>query len=155
MHRTARILWRHRQRTPFNSATLTTAGGLVFVGDWNGYVRTYDEETHEPRWRTRLPTSVQGIPIGYAAEGRQYVAIPVGVAALALATISAVVHARGAPPRPRQRHLTSSRYEVSWRAVEACSSPSKTDNPCLASPRIRCRRVRPRGPRHAASAVNR
>ena len=32
MHRTGRILWRHRQRTPFNSAALTTAGGLVFIG---------------------------------------------------------------------------------------------------------------------------
>lgn len=43
MHRTRRILWRHRQRTPFNSAALTTAGGLVFIGDWNRYANAYDE----------------------------------------------------------------------------------------------------------------
>lgn len=43
MHRTGRILWRHRQRTPFNSAALTTAGGLVFIGDWNRYANAYDE----------------------------------------------------------------------------------------------------------------
>ena len=87
MHRTGRILWRHRQRTPFNSAALTTAGGLVFIGDWNRFANAYDEETSELLWQTRLPTSVQGFPISYAVDGRQYVAIPVGVGALAWSTI--------------------------------------------------------------------
>ena len=87
MHRTGRILWRHRQRTPFNSAALTTAGGLVFIGDWNRFANAYDEATGELLWQTRLPTSVQGFPISYAVDGRQYVAIPVGVGALAWSTI--------------------------------------------------------------------
>ena len=87
MHRTGRILWRHRQRTPFNSAALTTAGGLVFIGDWNRFANAYDEATGELLWQTRLPTSVQGFPISYAVDGRQYVAIPVGVGALAWTTI--------------------------------------------------------------------
>ena len=36
------ILWSHRQRTPFNSASLTTAGALALVGDWDRFVRAYD-----------------------------------------------------------------------------------------------------------------
>ena len=87
MHRTGRILWKHRQRTPFNSAALTTGGGLVFVGDWNRFANAYDAASGELLWQTRLPTSVQGFPISYGVDGRQYVAIPVGVGALAWATI--------------------------------------------------------------------
>ena len=75
---TGRVLWRHRQRTPFNSAALTTGGGLVFVGDWDRYMQAYHVETGEPLWRKRLSSSIQGFPITYAVEGRQYLAVPVG-----------------------------------------------------------------------------
>ena len=78
MHRSGEILWKHRQRTPFNSAALTTAGGLAFVGDWDRYANAYDVATGELLWQTRLPTSIQGFPMTYAVDGRQYVAIPVG-----------------------------------------------------------------------------
>ncbi len=72
------ILWSNRKRTPFNSAALTTAGGLVFVGDWDRFVHAYDVVTGESLWETRLPTSVQGFPITYAVGETQYVAISTG-----------------------------------------------------------------------------
>ncbi|TDI20454.1 MAG: pyrrolo-quinoline quinone [Acidobacteria bacterium] len=72
------ILWSHRQRTPYTSAALTTAGGLVFVGTFDRQTYAYDVETGEQLWETRLPTSVQGFPITYAVDGRQYVAVPTG-----------------------------------------------------------------------------
>ena len=87
MHVSGEILWSHRQRTPFNSAALTTAGGLVFVGDWDRFARAYDVATGEALWQTRLPTSVQGFPITYAVDGTQYVAIPVGTGSGSWATI--------------------------------------------------------------------
>ena len=87
MHRNGQILWKHRQRTPFNSAALTTAGGLAFVGDWDRHANAYDVATGELLWQTRLPTSVQGFPISYAVDGTQYVAIPVGVGAGSWSTI--------------------------------------------------------------------
>jgi len=87
MHVSGEILWSHRQRTPFNSATLTTAGGLAFVGDWDRFAHAYDVATGELLWQTRLPTSVQGFPITYAVDGRQYVAIPVGTGAGSWSTI--------------------------------------------------------------------
>ena len=73
-----KVLWRHRQRTPFNSAALTTAGGLVFVGDWDRYIRAYHNETGELLWQRRLSSSIQGFPITYAVGARQYLAVPVG-----------------------------------------------------------------------------
>ena len=61
-----------------NTAALTTAGGLVFGGDWDRNVYAYDARTGKVLWKTRLPTSAQGFPISYAVNGRQYVAVPAG-----------------------------------------------------------------------------
>jgi alcohol dehydrogenase (cytochrome c) len=68
--RSGEILWRHR--------TLTTAGGLVVVGDFDRYLYVHEATTGKVLFQTRLPTSVQGFPITYAVAGRQYIAVPVG-----------------------------------------------------------------------------
>ena len=94
------ILWRHRQRTPFNSAALTTGGGLVFVGDWDRYVHAYDVETGESLWQKRLSSSILGFPITYAVEGRQYLAVPVGTGSGSWAT---TIPALLAPEKHRPR----------------------------------------------------
>ena len=72
--RTGEILWRHRTRTPPNTSTLTTGGGLVVVGDFDRYLYVHDATTGAILFQTRLPTSVQGFPITYAVGGRQYLA---------------------------------------------------------------------------------
>jgi len=82
MDTSGEVLWKHRQRAPFNTAALTTAGGLVFVGDWNRYIDAYDVKTGELLWQTRTVTSPQGFPITYAVNGRQYIAVPIGVNSL-------------------------------------------------------------------------
>jgi alcohol dehydrogenase (cytochrome c) len=84
---TGRILWVTRQRAPFNSAALTTGGGLVFVGDWNRYFNAYDASNGKLLWQNRLTTSPQGFPISYQVAGRQYVAVPVGVGAASWGTM--------------------------------------------------------------------
>lgn len=76
--RTGEVLWRRRFRTPINSAALTTAGGLAIAGGWDRQVFAFDAGSGETLWETRLPTSVQGFPITYAVEGKQYLAVPAG-----------------------------------------------------------------------------
>jgi len=76
--RTGEVLWRHRFRTPINSAALTTAGGLAIAGDWDRHLYIFDARDGDILWQTRLPTSVQGFPITYAVDGTQYLAVPVG-----------------------------------------------------------------------------
>jgi alcohol dehydrogenase (cytochrome c) len=76
--KTGQVLWRHRTRTPPNTSALTMGGGLVVVGDWDRYVYVHDAVTGQVLFQTRLPTSVQGFPITYAVDGRQYLAIPAG-----------------------------------------------------------------------------
>lgn len=86
-----RLLWVTKQRAPFNTSALTTAGGLVFVGDWNRYVNAYDTASGKLLWQNRLTTSPQGFPITYAVNGRQYIAVPVGIGAASWGTSIPIV----------------------------------------------------------------
>ena len=76
--RSGEILWRHAFGTRPMSAALTTAGGLVVGADSDRYLYIHDAATGDVLFQTRLPSAVQGFPITYAADGKQYLAIPVG-----------------------------------------------------------------------------
>lgn len=85
--KTGKVLWRHRTRTPMNTAALTTGGGLVVVGDWDRHLYIHDAATGKILFQTRMPTSVQGFPITYAVRGKQYLAIPVGTGGASWSTL--------------------------------------------------------------------
>ena len=70
--------WSITQRAPFLTAALSTAGGLVFIGDYDRYVHAFDIDNGEELWRSRLGTSVEGFPVTFAIDGEQYVAFTSG-----------------------------------------------------------------------------
>ncbi len=72
--RNGAALWSVRRAAPFNTATLSTGGGLVFVGSWDRYALAYDSATGRELWQARLPTMTNGAPIAYAAGGTEYIA---------------------------------------------------------------------------------
>ncbi len=74
---TGDLLWTHDQRAGIGSV-LTTAGGLVFVGDFYRYFRALDAETGKVLWEVPLNGPVTGYPISYAVDGKQYVAVGAG-----------------------------------------------------------------------------
>jgi alcohol dehydrogenase (cytochrome c) len=71
-------LWAYEQRAMFNSAALTTAGGLVFVGDADRSLKALDVNTGSVLWQVRLGAAVYGFPITFSVGGKQYLAIPTG-----------------------------------------------------------------------------
>jgi len=77
--RTLEELWSREQRAIFLTSALTTAGGLVFIGDVDRYFRALDVNSGEVIWETRLGHAAHGYPITYEAEGTQYVAVPTGL----------------------------------------------------------------------------
>ena len=77
--RTLEERWSRQQRAAFLTSAVTTAGGLVFVGDVDRYFRAFDVETGDVLWEARLGQAAHGYAITYEAGGRQYVAVPTGL----------------------------------------------------------------------------
>ena len=75
-----KTLWTHRQAAQLSSPAMTTAGGLVFVGDTDRYMYAFDAATGKLLWKSpRMLTKMSGSPVTYMVNGRQYVAFVTGV----------------------------------------------------------------------------
>jgi alcohol dehydrogenase (cytochrome c) len=74
---TGELLWNYDQRAAIGSV-LTTAGGLVFIGDMHRYFKALDGDTGKLLWEIPLSAPVTGYPISYSADGKQYIAVTVG-----------------------------------------------------------------------------
>ena len=76
---TQEFAWDIRTRVPQSSATLTTAGGLVFSATPDRIFRAFDDRDGKVLWESpRLNDIPNAFPITYSVDGKQYIAMPVG-----------------------------------------------------------------------------
>ncbi len=64
--------------TPLVNGVVVTAGGLVFTGAMDAYLRAFDARSGEELWQGRLPVPGVANPMTYLWKGEQYVLIAAG-----------------------------------------------------------------------------
>jgi quinoprotein glucose dehydrogenase len=64
--------------TPLPNGVLITAGGLVFTGAMDAYLRAFDARSGAELWQGRLPVPGVANPMTYNWNGEQYVVIAAG-----------------------------------------------------------------------------
>ncbi|MEE8292633.1 MAG: PQQ-binding-like beta-propeller repeat protein [Candidatus Tectomicrobia bacterium] len=72
-------VWSHSMRAANGgSAALATGGGLVFTGNLNREIMAFDDANGTVLWKRRLNNVPNGYPVSYMANGKQFIAVPVG-----------------------------------------------------------------------------
>src|SRR5580692_7939919 len=88
---TRKVLWIDRQRAPQTTCILATAGGVVFAGALDRYLKAYDDTTGAVLWQVRMSDVPSSCPISYSVKGRQYVAVVLGNGGAATQTFLVIV----------------------------------------------------------------
>ncbi|HUH85255.1 MAG TPA: methanol/ethanol family PQQ-dependent dehydrogenase [Stellaceae bacterium] len=76
---TGKIVWSDPEPFSVWSGALATAGGIVFYGTLEGYLKAVDEKTGKELYRYKTPSGIIGNVMTYEHGGKQYVAVLSGV----------------------------------------------------------------------------
>jgi PQQ-dependent dehydrogenase (methanol/ethanol family) len=75
-----RKVWTIPERWPLWSGAMTTAGGIVFYGNLEGWFKAVDADTGALLWQYKTTSGIVGQPTTWTGQdGRQYVAIISGI----------------------------------------------------------------------------
>jgi PQQ-dependent dehydrogenase (methanol/ethanol family) len=76
----ASIAWEVKEPLAVASGALATAGGLVFYGTLDGWLKALEQRTGRELWRFKTPSGIIGSPITFLGpDGRQYIAVVSGI----------------------------------------------------------------------------
>ncbi|WP_339673959.1 PQQ-dependent dehydrogenase, methanol/ethanol family [uncultured Zhongshania sp.] len=75
---TQKSVWQFDHKDVGASGMVTTAGGLLFQANPQGYLTAYNSRTGEKLWSQWLQTNAMAAPISYQIDGEQYIAIAAG-----------------------------------------------------------------------------
>jgi alcohol dehydrogenase (cytochrome c) len=72
--------WEVKENLAAYGGALATAGGLVFYGTMEGYLKAVDARTGRELWKFKTPSGIIGNPMTYVGpDGKQYVAVLSGI----------------------------------------------------------------------------
>ncbi|MFI5012840.1 MAG: methanol/ethanol family PQQ-dependent dehydrogenase [Hyphomicrobiales bacterium] len=77
--KTGKIAWSNKELFSVWSGALATAGGVVFYGTLEGYLKAVDASTGKELYKFKTPSGIIGNVMTYEHGGRQYVAVLSGV----------------------------------------------------------------------------
>ncbi len=77
---TGKIVWEIKENLAAYGGALTTAGGVVFYGTMEGWLKAVDPKTGKLLWKFKTPSGIIGNPMTYTGpDGKQYVAVLSGI----------------------------------------------------------------------------
>ncbi|MFC7053141.1 lanthanide-dependent methanol dehydrogenase XoxF5 [Hansschlegelia quercus] len=74
-----KIVWSNKEQFSVWSGALATAGGVVFYGTLEGYLKAVDAKTGKELYKFKTPSGIIGNVMTYEHKGKQYVAVLSGV----------------------------------------------------------------------------
>ena len=77
-YNTGKIAWQVKTPLPMMGGALTTAGGLMFTGEGDGWFRAYDAKTGKVLWSFFAGAGVNAPPASYSVDGKQYIVVGAG-----------------------------------------------------------------------------
>src|SRR5579863_4876751 len=77
--KTGKIVWSNKEQFSAWGGALATAGGVVFYGTLEGYMKAVDAKTGKELYKFKTPSGIIGNVMTYENGGKQYVAVLSGV----------------------------------------------------------------------------
>jgi alcohol dehydrogenase (cytochrome c) len=77
-YNTGKIAWQKKTPLPMMGGALTTAGGLMFTGEGDGWFRAYDAKSGDVLWSFFAGAGVNAPPASYSVDGKQYIVVAAG-----------------------------------------------------------------------------
>jgi lanthanide-dependent methanol dehydrogenase len=77
--KTGKIVWSNKEQFSVWSGALSTAGGVVFYGTLEGYLKAVDAKTGKELYKFKTPSGIIGNVMTYEHGGKQFVAVMSGV----------------------------------------------------------------------------
>jgi lanthanide-dependent methanol dehydrogenase len=74
-----KIIWSNNEPFAVASGVLATAGGVVFYGTLEGYLKAVDAQSGRDLYKFKTPSGIIGNVMTYEHKGKQYVAVLSGV----------------------------------------------------------------------------
>jgi len=76
--KTGKIEWQIKNNAPLWGGVMTTAGGLVFWGTPEGYLKAADAKTGKELWQFQTGSGIVAPPVTWEDNGEQFVAVVSG-----------------------------------------------------------------------------